>query len=163
MRLLVLLISPTMLRSYRKTLAGRTEIRDRALALSRTARNLLLIIEPSQPAEHWLGMLLGANEADLFALQQSGLIEPLPDRSAGADNNALVGTALSYTELYDSLNGLIREQLGLFKGFRFSLDIEKASGLPELTEVARHFVETVHEQRGAAAAQMVARALGFRA
>jgi hypothetical protein len=148
-----------MLRNYRKTLAGRTEIRDRALALSRTARNLLLIVEPSQPAHHWLNMLLGANEGDLVALLQSGLIEPVPDAVAAETTDS--SSSLSYTELYDSLNGLIREQLGLFKGYRFSLDIEKASGLPELTDVARRFVDTVQEQRGAAAAQMVARALGF--
>ncbi|MEY4750896.1 MAG: hypothetical protein RIQ60_3110 [Pseudomonadota bacterium] len=149
-----------MLRTYRKTLAGRTEIRDRALALSRTARNLLLIIEPSQPAQHWLGMLLGATEGDLFALLQSGLIEPLPGAVTVEEEVAAV-TPLSYTELYESLNGLVREQLGLFKGYRFTLEIEKASGLPELTDVARRFIETVRDQRGATAAQMVARALGF--
>jgi hypothetical protein len=77
--------------------------------------------------------------------------------AAAADTS----TNLSYTELYDSLNGLIREQLGLFRGYRFSLDIEKASGLPELVDVARRFIDTVHDQRGEAAAQMVARALGF--
>jgi hypothetical protein len=148
-----------MLRNYRKTLAGRNEIRERALALSRTARNLLLIVEPSQPAHHWLNMLLGANEGDLVALLQCGLIEPMPNVvvAAAADTS----TNLSYTELYDSLNGLIREQLGLFRGYRFSLDIEKASGLPELVDVARRFIDTVHDQRGEAAAQMVARALGF--
>ncbi|MBK6851188.1 MAG: hypothetical protein IPG93_06210 [Burkholderiales bacterium] len=68
---------------------------------------------------------------------------------------------LSYAELYDSLNGLIREQLGLFKGYRFSLDIERATGLPELTDVAKRFIDVVHETRGATAAQLVARALGF--
>jgi hypothetical protein len=148
-----------MLRSYRKTVAGRAEIRERSLALSRTARNLLLIIEPSQPAHHWLNMLLGANEGDLVALLQSGLIEFVDDDVIEDDVD--VGSTLTYGEMYDSLNGLIREQLGLFKGYRFSLDIEKATGLPELTDVARRFIDTVHEQRGDAAAQMVARALGF--
>ncbi|MFM2120114.1 MAG: hypothetical protein RL722_1582 [Pseudomonadota bacterium] len=150
--------------SFRKTAAGRAEIRDRALALSRTARNLLLIIEPSQPAEHWLAMLLGASESDLVTLLKGGLIEPMP-RSAPAPSPAQVhidaATQLSYSDLYDCLNGLIREQLGLFKGYRFSLDIEKASGLDELVEVARRFIDTVHEVKGPAAAQMVARALGF--
>jgi hypothetical protein len=148
-----------MLRSYRKTVDGRAEIRERSLALSRTARNLLLIIEPSQPAHHWLNMLLGANEGDLVALLQSGLIEVVYDDVVEDDLDT--GSTLTYGEMYDSLNGLIREQLGLFKGYRFSLDIEKASGLPELTDVARRFIDTVHEQRGDAAAQMVARALGF--
>ncbi len=147
-----------MLRSYRKTVIGRAEIRDRTLPLSRTARNLLLIIEPSQPAHHWLNMLLGATETDLVALIRSGLIEvaPLPEAAP-----AEFVSNLSYAELYDSLNGLIREQLGLFKGYRFSLDIERATGLPELTDVAKRFIDVVHETRGATAAQLVARALGF--
>ncbi|MEY2686900.1 MAG: hypothetical protein RL375_1098 [Pseudomonadota bacterium] len=147
-----------MLRSYRKTVVGRAEIRDRTLPLSRTARNLLLIIEPSQPAHHWLNMLLGATESDLVALLRAGLIEyaPLPE----AAPTEFVSN-LSYGELYDSLNGLIREQLGLFKGYRFSLDIERATGLPELTDVAKRFIDVVHETRGATAAQLVARALGF--
>jgi hypothetical protein len=147
-----------MLRCYRKTVAGRAEIRDRTLSLSRTARNLLLIIEPSQPAHHWLGMLLGSTEGDLVALIRGGLIELVPVSQPEAVDFT---SNLSYAELYDSLNGLIREQLGLFKGYRFSLDIERASGLPELTDVAKRFVDVVHETRGAAAAQLVARALGF--
>jgi hypothetical protein len=150
-----------LLRNFRKTLAGRSEIRDRALALSRTARNLLLIIEPSQPAHHWLSMLVGATENDLVALLQTGLVEVVVHQPQTPANPAEFTTHLGYTELYDSLNGLVREQLGLFKGYRFSLEIERATGLPELIEVAKHFIEIVHEQRGPAAAQMVARALGF--
>lgn len=149
-----------MLRSYRKTVVGRAEIRDRTLPLSRTARNLLLIIEPSQPAHHWLNMLLGATETDLVALLRAGLIEyaPLPEAVP-----AEFVSNLSYGELYDSLNGLIREQLGLFKGYRFSLEIEKANGIDEMRAVAQRFVVEVRKAKGESAAQMVRRALGLSA
>ena len=68
---------------------------------------------------------------------------------------------LDYNELYDSLNALSKEQLGLFKGYRFTLEIERANGIDELREVARHFVLEVRKAKGESAAQMVRRALGL--
>ena len=46
-----------------KTEAGRAEIKARALPLSRTARNLLLILDGSRPVNEWLGLVHGASEA----------------------------------------------------------------------------------------------------
>ena len=56
-------------------------------------------------------------------------------------------SALGYRELYDSLNALSKEQLGLFKGYKFALDIEKASGLEGLREVAQRLIEEVRRVR----------------
>ena len=69
---------------------------------------------------------------------------------------------LGYRELYDSLNALSKEQLGLFKGYKFALDIEKANGLEGLREVAQRLIEEVERVKGKSAAQMVRRALGMR-
>jgi hypothetical protein len=202
---------------YTKTVQGRQEIRLRALTLSRTARNLLLIIDSSRSLSEWLAMVQGSTESDGASLIEAGLIElvPVPSSDSGgvgsvASNAAntgaslqmqvrarLMGTAvaeqqpegvrtvatpvtlqqtdragvvatppggstgLSYSELYDCLNALLKETLGLFKGYRFSLEIERASDLRELEEVARKFADEVERSRGENVARMVRRALGL--
>jgi hypothetical protein len=47
----------------------------------------------------------------------------------------------------------------LIKGFRYSMEIEKASGLEELKAVARRFAAEVEQTKGPVAGQMVRRAL----
>ena len=61
---------------HSKTDAGRAEIRARSLPLSRTARNLLLVLDASKPAGEWLRMVTGATQDDLETLRQHGLIAP---------------------------------------------------------------------------------------
>lgn len=165
---------------YNKTESGRREIRERSLALSRTARNLLLILDGSRSGEEWVGMVQGASPADLQALITAGLVEstatrreaprteaaPVAAAGVGGDTvpaapDAPAGTGLSYADLYASLNALIKEQLGLLKGYRFSLEVEKAGGVAELEDVARRFAEEVRKVKGDTAAQMVRRALGL--
>lgn len=150
--------SAVMMGRYSKTYTGRVEIQARSHALSRAARNLLLIIDETRPADEWLTMLLGASEIDLAALLNAGLVELANQKSS---LTTLPSTTLGYSDLYDSLNGLLREQLGLFRGYKFSLIVERASGHAELVEVARRFIDEVRELRGETAAEMVIRALGF--
>ena len=45
---------------YSKTDAGRAEIRARTLPLSRTARNLLLVLDASKPGSEWVRLVAGA-------------------------------------------------------------------------------------------------------
>lgn len=70
-------------------------------------------------------------------------------------------TGLGYTELYDSLNALLRETLGLFRGYRYTLRIERAQNIAELEVVARDFITEVKQVRGESMARMVQRALGL--
>jgi hypothetical protein len=265
---------------FRKTERGRREVRERSLNLSRTARNLLLILDSSKSLTAWIDMIQGATLADAVALLEAGLIEsppgaddsrpaqfeptepmghtgwqvpsqyaglrdpanrsgslpppvapnvaaPVPppaatrptgaratsglsepmglDRPLGAarpsgpvtpqgssrgdtlpgsldplvrgagpasrppsDFGGLdaaplppAGRSLSYTELYDSLNALLRESLGLFRGYRYTLRIEKAQNINELEQVARDFIDEVQRVRGESMARMVQRALGL--
>lgn len=268
---------------FRKTERGRREVRERTLNLSRTARNLLLILDSSKSLTAWIDMIQGATLADAVALLEAGLIESPPsapgeqpaqfeptepmghtgwqtpsqyaglrdpasrvaqgaavarppgaaaaqglpagaratsglasepmglDRLGGAirspgsaggpptvppglpsrgdtvpgaldplarptgpstrppsdfgglDASPLPeGTrTLSYTELYDSLNALLRESLGLFRGYRYTLRIEKAQNIAELEQVARDFLDEVQRVRGESMARMVQRALGL--
>ena len=170
-----------------KTEAGSAEIRERGHALTRQARTLLLLADGTRSGEQLLGMVQGSSASDLTLLLQSGLlVETSAGRSsrsaaaAPAPSAASSGpvsvpppveppsaadepiTALGYQELYDSLNALSKEQLGLFKGYKFALEIEKASGIDELRIVAQQLVEEVQKAKGDSAAQMVRRALGLR-
>lgn len=70
-------------------------------------------------------------------------------------------STLAYTDLYDSLNALARQTLGLFRGYRYTLRIEKAQDLDDLEQVATDFVAEVERLRGLATARTVRRALGL--
>lgn len=80
-----------------------------------------------------------------------------------APDNAPTGrlTGLSYGELLTSLTALIRETLGLFRGYRYTVRVEGARDVNELEAVARDFVQEVQRLRGDSMARMVRRALGM--
>jgi len=177
---------------YAKTALGRSEIQSRTHALSRTARTLLLILDPTRTGEAWVGMVQGATSADLLALLDAGLVAqvadaaphqavqapsspaasfapaPSPDTepfaATQADPDAEPATAftsLSYSELNTRLNALVKAHLGLIKGYRFTLDIERAADVIELQRVAMRLVDEVESARGATAVAEVRRALGL--
>lgn len=174
---------------YAKTEAGQAEIRQRTHALGRHARTLLVLADGSRSGEQLLAMVQGASMDDLDALVDSGLLAELatgrvvragaaPAAAAAAASVAPatvggpesvpasvppdVAVELTYAELYDSLNALSKEQLGLFKGYKFALEIEKADGIQGLREVAVKLVDEVQKVKGDSAAQMVRRALGLK-
>lgn len=62
---------------YQKTEAGRQAIRERSLALSRPARNLLLILDASRSGADWVALVAGSAPADLAQLAELGLVEPV--------------------------------------------------------------------------------------
>jgi hypothetical protein len=163
---------------YIKTDSGRAEIRARVHAITRTARNLLLIIDASRDGSEWVGMVRGAATSDLKTLVDAGLIVPVPvpvagvatpappaapvSRSPVEDATAAVPAALaplSYSDLYDLLPSLAKEHLGLMKGYRFALSIEKARGLADLQQVAVELIAEVERVKGTAVARSVKRAL----
>ena len=154
-----------------KTDAGQQAIRARAVALSRPARTLLVLADGARDAQQLLAMVNGASEADVQALLDAGLVVETARRRAApaaaelepvpAAAQAAAPSSLGYQDLYDCLNALCKEQLGLVRGFKYSLDIEKASGVDGLREVATRFVTDVQRINGDSAAHMVRRALGM--
>lgn len=79
----VLRIAP--LARFTKTEAGRQEIRARAhTSLSRSARNLLLILDGTRPGAKWLALVHGASPVDLHALLRAGLVAPCQAAAPGA-------------------------------------------------------------------------------
>ena len=165
---------------YSKTEAGRIEIRQRALALSRPARNLLLIIDPGRPAAEWLGLVQGCDRAALQALRDAGLIAEAGPAALGAPAAAgapaawpLRGAApapprmslaqalehRSYKALYERITAEARPRLGLLKGYKMILDVERCSGPAEVRALAQRFVDQLRESGGDAAGMALAQVL----
>jgi hypothetical protein len=149
---------------FAKSDAGRQEIKAKSRSLSRTARNLLLIIDATRGASDWMQLVHGATEADLRQLLAEGLIEPakaaagqLPSRSASL---AEAVAKLSYDQLYNLMTSQAKERLGLIRGFKMVLEVEKCGNIDELRKLALVFFEQVKAQQGETAAKAMRMALG---
>jgi hypothetical protein len=153
--------------------AGRREIRERQANLSRAARNLLLIIDASRSGGEWLAMVAGCTAADLQQLIDAGLITAAggaaatgavavgaaePVRTARTLEQAL--QARGYRELYELLTQQARPRLGLVKGYKMVLEVEKCNGPDEIRALALRFVDLVRAVQGEDEAQALRRQLG---
>ena len=179
-----------------KTEAGHREITQRSPALSRSARNLLLIMDPRRSAGEWLALVQGCGLPELNQLLAAGLVAPLPPAQAaaagdstvaGVDGPLSVPMALMDTQptlheasvapvtarmsladalqmqgyklLYDRLTAEAKAQLGLIKGYKMILDIERCNGPEAIRTLALQFVEQVRSIKGDAAARALAQRL----
>lgn len=149
-----------MAERYLRTEAGRREIRERAVQLTRPGRNLLLIIDASKTAAEWLAAVHGCTEADLRQLIDSGLIaSALGQASAGRTLEQALQER-GYRELYDLLTQQARPRLGLIKGYKVVLEVERCSGAEQIRALAQRFVDLVREVQGEAEARLLRRRLG---
>jgi hypothetical protein len=151
---------------FSKTDAGREEIRNRTRKLPRTARNLLLILDESRPAENWLQLVHGADAGDLQQLIEAGLVQEhagaLPTQRDGTSTATSVHEAvahLSYDQLYTLLTSQARERLGLFAGYKFVLDVEKCANIEQMRSLAERFLTLVKQHQGEAAERQMRLAL----
>ncbi|MDC6170265.1 hypothetical protein [Paucibacter sp. XJ19-41] len=156
--------------SYIKTEAGRAEIKARALPLSRSTRNLLLVLDGSRSARQWLAMVQGVGEADIAYLIEQGLIAPgaaaaakpvAAPQAAPAPQTPASEVQLDYQQLYAYLSSQATKQLGLMKGYVFALEVEQCQDLAELQKLALSLVERVQQSKGEAAAAELRQALGL--
>jgi len=97
-----------------------------------------------------------STQADPAAEQALGRAVGVP-----ATATTMAFGSLSYSELNTRLNALVKAHLGLIKGYRFTLDIERATDVIELQRVAMRLVAEVESARGAPAVADVRRALGL--
>lgn len=58
--------------------------------------------------------------------------------------------AASYHALYDALNSVAKAKLGLVRGYRFTLEVERCSGPDELRKLAMKFAEQLRAEHGMA-------------
>ena len=182
---------------YVKTEAGRDEIRSRARGLSRTLRNLLLMIDGNRSSAYLIEHLQGVAVVDIEQLAADGLIEAVPaltppppvvldvtlDSAAGVltaaaepapmpmpmpmpsspqpapvddraeDREVLAAIkAMSYQKLYKLLTAQARDRLGVVRGYKLALDVERTQSLEGLQQLALQFVSSVRELRGPAVA-----------
>lgn len=151
---------------YAKTPAGRDEIKARSRKLSRTARNLLLILDESRPAENWLQLVHGATAQDLAQLVDEGLVQAHADATASASRSSSAQVALSealaqlsYDQLYSLLTSQAKERLGLIAGFKFVLEVEKCANIEQLRTLAERFLSLVKQHQGEAAEKQMRLAL----
>jgi hypothetical protein len=173
---------------YFKTESGQGEIRNRLLNLPRSARTLLVLIDGARTADQLLEMVKAATAEDLQTLLRMKLIvegeagtsttvpgvlrdrntvpaplatQPAPFADSSQPGALVPATTLDFKELYVVLNELVREQLGIMKAFRYTLEIEKATEVRQLMELAERFAKDVQTAKGDTAAKMVRRALGL--
>ena len=170
---------------FEKTAPGHLEIREPSHGLPRNARLVLVLSDGRRTVKDLLATVKGASAQDIALLLHKGLIEDIdalvldggararhetgdallqvgPGASA-ASRRKDAAAGLSYTELYDSLNALAKQQLGPIKAYRFSLQVKRAGHIDEIREMAQRFVVEVLKAKGVSAAQMVRRALGLQA
>lgn len=145
---------------HQKTDAGRAEIKSRALPLSRSVRNLLLMLDGTRTAREWLSMVQGATEADAAYLLEHGLIDVSrvkPDAAPMSPMSPMPPplSPLNYVELYNYLTRHAKQYLGLMKGYRMVLDVERCADLDAMRELAARFVIDVQNAQGEVVADQV--------
>jgi len=150
---------------YGKTPAGHQEVHRKCLALSRSARTLLLIMDGSRPLSQWLSAVNGATEDDVQRLIAQGLVEALQVRAEPVEPTresllAAIDT-MERPVLYELLTKHARSQLGLIKGLRLVLDVERCQDLEEMRVLARDFIQTQVKEHGEDGARVLHRALGL--
>ena len=149
---------------YVRTEAGKAEIRARSLQLSRSARNLLMVIDASRPGEQWIAKVLGSTPADLRQLLAAKLIAVSNEPVVRVVHQRVTVEAAvrdwTYDALYTLLTHEARERFGLIKGYRLILKIEGCSNLEEMQDVALEFVEQIRKAHGEEPAARFRRQLG---
>ena len=156
---------------YSKTEVGRAELKAGTRGLPRPTRNVLFVIDPTRPAQEWLSQIQGTSSADLEHLLRHGLIErvaapdnfgsqtaPLrPTQSTFGQQTAPMRAArdfddltssLGYERLYDVLTSQSKERLGLIKGYRMILEVERCTDISELRLLANRFADQLREEQG---------------
>ena len=158
------MMTMTQADSYVRTEAGKAEIRARSLQLSRSARNLLMVIDASCTGEQWIAKVLGSSHADLRQLLAAKLIAISNEPVVRVVHQRVTVEAAvrdwTYDALYTLLTHEARERFGLIKGYRLILKIEGCSDLAGMQAVALDFVEQLRKAHGEDAAARFRKQLG---
>lgn len=159
---------------YVKTEAGRAEIRQRTLPLTRPARNLLLIIDASRTGQDWSKLVQGCGDSELPALLTAGLValDAAGDSAAPAGRPAAAtadksaarvdaGPRMSLAEALQTKDHRVlcrrmlveaKPRLGMVKGYWLALEVDHSESPADVRALALRFVDQVRELQGDAAA-----------
>lgn len=172
---------PALGQAHARTDAGRAEIQQRRLQLSRTARNLLLIIDPGRSAADWLALVQGAQVADLQALLGAGLVAPVvaaapppppaaaqAAATAAAESDAASRNRISLAQALQSKGFEVlckrvvaeaKPRLGRVRGYMLVVEVEYCVTADDVRALALKFVEQVRQRDGDRAAIDLAQVL----
>jgi hypothetical protein len=139
--------------AYMRTEAGKAEIRARSLQLSRSARNLLMVIDASCSGEQWIAKVAGSTRDDLTQLLAARLIAVQGSAPVARTVYQRIPVEVAvrdwtYDALYTLLTHEARERFGLIKGYRLVLKIEGCSSVEGMQAVALEFVEQIRKVHG---------------
>jgi len=149
--------------AYVRTEAGKAEIRAHGLQLSRSARNLLMVIDASCTGQQWVAKVLGSTHEDLTQLLAGKLIMVASSARRTLIQRVSVETAVrdwSYDALYTLLTHEARERFGLIRGYRLILKIEGCTDLAGMQAVTLEFVEQIRKVHGEEPAARFRKQLG---
>jgi len=99
-------------------------------------------------------------------IREGGVAAPAPVAAPAAGNDAdwvrtqQVIRGAGYAALYDALTSVGKAKLGLMRGYRFVLEVEKCSGPDELRAFALKFAEQLRNEHGMAAVGELTYAIG---
>lgn len=150
--------------SFVRTAAGRAEIREHRLPLSRSARNLLMVIDASCTGVEWIGRVHGSSLNDLAQLVAMSLVDfASPAGARTVQRPVALEEAVrdwSYDALYTLLTHEARERFGLIKGYRLILKIEGCTNQAGMQDVALEFAAQLRKAHGEEVAARFRRQLG---
>lgn len=90
----------------------------------------------------------------------SGGPAPAPANDADWARTQNVIKQANYNALYDALNSVGKAKLGLMRGYKFALEVEKCTGPDELRVLAMKFAEQLRAEHGMAAVGELTYAIG---
>jgi hypothetical protein len=155
---------------YIKTPAGRHEALVHAQDLPRALRNLLLVINDSQPVEYWLSNVKGVNHADVERLLRDGFIAESVGCSQAEELSAGDASALDPSEwewalaaierapqsaLEQTLKSVAWPMLRGTRAYRFVQDVDSCEDVEELRLLARAFIGQLRGELGLASVRQV--------
>ncbi|WP_374568659.1 hypothetical protein [Ideonella sp.] len=85
---------------------------------------------------------------------------PAPGNDADWTRTQQVIRMAGYNALYDALTSVGKAKLGLMRGYRFMLEVEKCTGPDELRSLALKFAEQLRTEHGMAAVGELTYAIG---
>ncbi len=161
--------------SFVRTEAGKAEIRAHSVPLSRSARNLLMVIDASCTGQQWVAKVLGSTADDLRQLIDAQLVSSTASsvvKTVTSPAGTLVKTVIqrvpveaavrswTYDKLYTLLTHEAKERFGLIKGYRLILKIEGCADLAGIQAIALEFVEHLRKAHGEDSAARFRKQLG---
>jgi hypothetical protein len=94
------------------------------------------------------------------AAKPAAAAAPATDDSVDWQRTVQVIRSGGYNALYDALNSVGKAKLGLMRGYRFALEVEKCSGPDEIRTLALKFAEQLRVEHGMASVGELTYAIG---